>query len=59
MRAHAATQEQTETDTRAKTSLAKPWNVIVHDDPVTLMGYVTKVFVRVQDRGFLNHWKVF
>ncbi|MCK5944640.1 MAG: ATP-dependent Clp protease adapter ClpS [Planctomycetes bacterium] len=49
MSARAATKEQTdtETDTRSKTSLAPPWNVIVHDDPVTLMGYVTKVFVKV------------
>ena len=29
------------------TTLAKPWNVIVHDDPVTLMTYVTDVFMRV------------
>lgn len=29
------------------TLLAKPWNVIVHDDPVTLMTYVTDVFMRV------------
>lgn len=28
-------------------SLARPWNVIVHDDPVTLMTYVTEVFMRV------------
>lgn len=47
MTVHAATKEQTETQTRPKTSLAAPWNVIVHDDPVTLMGYVTKIFVRV------------
>lgn len=47
MRAYAATKEQTETETKPKTSLASPWNVIVHDDPVTLMGYVTKIFVRV------------
>jgi ATP-dependent Clp protease adaptor protein ClpS len=45
----AATKEQTDTETenRSKTSLAPPWNVIVHDDPVTLMGYVTKIFVKV------------
>lgn len=40
-------QEQTKTDTRAKTSVARPWNVIVHDDPVTLMSYVTRVFMQV------------
>ena len=26
---------------------ARPWNVVVHDDPVNLMGYVTLVFRRV------------
>lgn len=31
----------------ASTSLAPPWNVIVHDDPVTLMVYVTMVLRRV------------
>jgi ATP-dependent Clp protease adaptor protein ClpS len=29
------------------TSLDVPWNVIVHDDPVNLMGYVTWVFMKV------------
>ncbi len=43
----AATKEKTETKTRPETALAPPWNVIVHDDPVTLMTYVTKVFVQV------------
>ena len=36
-------QEAVETQTR----LAPPWNVIVHDDPITLMVYVTMVFQRV------------
>ena len=27
--------------------LARPWNVVVHDDPVTTMVYVVKVFVEV------------
>lgn len=31
----------------AETALARPWNVIVHDDPVTLMSYVTAVFMKV------------
>lgn len=43
----AATKEQTETKTRPETALAPPWHVIVHDDPVTLMTYVTKVFMQV------------
>lgn len=43
----AATKEKTKTETRAKTAVARPWNVIVHDDPVTLMSYVTRVFMQV------------
>ena len=45
--ANAATQEKTATETRTKTRLAPPWNVIVLDDPVTLMKYVTRVFMTV------------
>jgi len=32
---------------RQSTSLDTPWNVVVHDDPVNLMGYVTWVFMKV------------
>ncbi len=39
----AKTVEQTDTDVRSQ--LARPWKVVVHDDPVTLMSYVTKVFI--------------
>lgn len=42
-----ATKEKTATEKKPKTSLAPPWNVVVHDDPVTLMTYVTKVFMQV------------
>jgi ATP-dependent Clp protease adaptor protein ClpS len=42
-----ATKERVEPETKEKTALAPPWNVIVHDDPVTLMTYVTKVFMQV------------
>ena len=45
--ARPATKEKTATKTKPKTSLATPWNVIVHDDPVTLQNYVTKVFIKV------------
>ena len=37
--------EDVETDRR--TALARPWNVIVHDDPVTLMTYVVEVLRRI------------
>lgn len=30
-----------------RTSLARPWKVIVHDDPITLMAYVTMVLRKV------------
>jgi ATP-dependent Clp protease adaptor protein ClpS len=36
-----------ETETRAEESLDLPWQVVVHNDPVNLMSYVTMVFQRV------------
>ena len=33
--------------TISKEELATPWNVIVHNDPINLMSYVTMVFMRV------------
>src|SRR6266508_6544663 len=33
--------------TEPKEILATPWNVIVHNDPINLMSYVTMVFQRV------------
>jgi ATP-dependent Clp protease adaptor protein ClpS len=36
-----------ETDTRDKEELDVPWQVVVHNDPVNLMTYVTMVFQRV------------
>jgi ATP-dependent Clp protease adaptor protein ClpS len=32
---------------KAKEELASTWNVIVHNDPINLMSYVTMVFMRV------------
>ncbi|MDP3849194.1 MAG: ATP-dependent Clp protease adapter ClpS [Luteolibacter sp.] len=37
----------TDTLTRTDTALDVPWNVIVHDDPVNLMGYVTHVLMKI------------
>jgi ATP-dependent Clp protease adaptor protein ClpS len=34
-------------DTKSKESLDTPWNVIVLNDPINLMSYVTMVFQRV------------
>ena len=39
------TIQWTETDT--KEALDLPWNVIVYNDPINLMSYVTMVFQRV------------
>jgi ATP-dependent Clp protease adaptor protein ClpS len=44
----AAVQEPAvEQDTLNKTDLDLPWQVVVHNDPVNLMTYVTMVFQRV------------
>lgn len=37
----------TVSETETKTDLDLPWTVIVHDDPINLMSYVTMVFMRV------------
>jgi ATP-dependent Clp protease adaptor protein ClpS len=36
-----------ETETREDEALDVPWQVVVHNDPVNLMSYVTMVFQRV------------
>ncbi len=36
-----------QTETLSKTALDVPWNVVVHNDPVNLMSYVTLVLQRV------------
>lgn len=40
---------ETITETQTKTAVAAdvPWNVVVHNDPVNLMSYVTMVFQKV------------
>ena len=38
---------ETESVTLEATSLEVPWNVVVYDDPVNLMDYVTWVLVKV------------
>lgn len=39
------TVEKPKTDTKPRTQ--RPWNVVVHDDPISLMSYVTRVFMDV------------
>ena len=34
-------------DEETETRLSPPWKVIVHDDPINLMVYVTHVFMRI------------
>lgn len=41
------TDPSQQVETITETKLASPWNVIVHNDPVTLMSYVTMVLQRV------------
>ena len=41
------TDSETATATQENTQLDLPWNVVVFDDPVNLMGYVTWVFMKV------------
>jgi len=47
---HGATTVETpvrDTETRGEEELDVPWQVVVHNDPVNLMTYVTMVFQRV------------
>lgn len=37
----------TAVETRDEAAISAPWNVVVHNDPVNLMSYVTMVFQRV------------
>lgn len=36
-----------ESEVEVEESLDVPWKVVVHNDPINLMDYVTKVFMRV------------
>ncbi len=36
-----------EQETKSEEALDLPWNVVVHNDPVNLMSYVTMVFQKV------------
>lgn len=45
--ATTGTKEATQTEVDVRPRLAPPWNVVVRDDPVTLMSYVTRVFIKV------------
>ena len=42
-----ATQASPAAETREKVQTSPPWNVIVHDDPVNLMSWVTLVLTKL------------
>lgn len=37
----------TEQETKSSTATDVPWNVVVHNDPVNLMTYVSRIFQKV------------
>ena len=41
------TQETTVIETRPEAELDLPWNVIIYNDPVNLMGFVTMIIRRI------------
>lgn len=41
------TETTTVTESKTDAALSVPWNVVVHNDPINLMSYVTMVFKRV------------
>lgn len=41
------TETEVEKETKQKPAFDVPWNVVVHNDPVNLMSYVTMVFQKV------------
>jgi ATP-dependent Clp protease adaptor protein ClpS len=41
------TETTTQEDTEALEAIDRPWNVVVHNDPVNLMSYVTRAFQKV------------
>jgi ATP-dependent Clp protease adaptor protein ClpS len=43
----AVSEPRIEKETRSKEGVDLPWQVVVHNDPINLMTYVTMVFQRV------------
>jgi ATP-dependent Clp protease adaptor protein ClpS len=41
------TETVIEQETKSGTATDLPWNVVVHNDPVNLMTYVTRIFEKV------------
>lgn len=47
MKAVTIDKPRTRARTKSREKLDQPWKVVVYDDPVNLMEYVTKVFQKV------------
>ncbi|GHC53929.1 ATP-dependent Clp protease adapter ClpS [Roseibacillus persicicus] len=47
MKAVTTDKPRTKSKTKSREKLAQPWKVVVYDDPVNLMEYVTRVFQKV------------
>ena len=51
-----------EQETRTEAATDVPWNVVVHNDPITTMNYVTMVFQKVfgypRDKSEKHMWEV-
>jgi len=47
-----------QTETITETKLAPPWQLIVHNDPVSLMSYVTMVFRRLFGYAFPEAYRL-
>jgi len=47
-----STDPKTVKEVEVETQLAPPWNVIVHNDPITLMSYVVMVFQKLFGYGY-------
>jgi len=41
------TETVIEQETKSRSAIDVPWNVVVHNDPVNLMSYVSRVFRKV------------
>lgn len=47
-----------EVEEQTETKLAPPWNVIVHNDPITLMSYVTMVFQKLFGYAYAHAYRL-
>ena len=59
---NAVANPAVEQETRTEVAADVPWNVVVHNDPINTMSYVTMVFQRVfnypRDKSEKHMWEV-